>query len=92
MEPTIFFHTIWPTMSVIFVMPMTQWLKSKIPGDWPISSQLLSIVLNALVIYVAKEISGMEIPIEQLWPYVTGGVVASSTVHSLAKTKKKNFN
>jgi len=90
MQPEFFFNSIWPTLSVLFVVPVTQFLKSKIPGDWPISSQMISILLNTGTIYLAKEMSGMDVPFEELWPYISTGSVTSSLAHSMLKTKKKN--
>ncbi len=90
MEAEFFFNSIWPVSSVLIVVPLTQFLKSKIPGDWPVSSQLISILLNTGVIYLAKELSGMDVPFQELWPYISTGSVTSSLVHSMVKTKKKN--
>ncbi len=90
MDPSTFFNTLWPTISAIIVVPLTQWLKSKMPGDWPLQATGVSVVLNFLSIFLLNEALKIGMDLGQMMPYITGGFAVSTGAHSVWKSKKKN--
>lgn len=90
MDPTTFFNTLWPTISTVVIVPLTQWLKSKMPGDWPVRAITISALFNFLSIFLLNEALKMGMNLEQMIPYITGGFAVSTGAHSVWKSKKKN--
>jgi len=90
MSQEAFFNTLWPTISVALITPLVQWLKGKLPGDWPIQPTLLTFIFNFLSIYALTELFKIEISIGDMLPYVTAGFAVSTATHSIVKSKQKN--
>ncbi len=90
MDQATFFNTIWPAISAGLIVPLTNWLKSKMPGDWPIRSVTMVAIFNFLSIFLLNDAFEMGMNIEQMIPYFTGGFAVSTGAHSVWKTKTKN--
>jgi len=86
LDPNLFFNMVWPTLSALVVVPLTGWIKGLIPEDLPISSVLISVVLNLILILSARALLGMEMGVEMWWPYVIAGQAVSQVSHASMKT------
>ena len=86
-----FFYTIWPTVSTFLIVPLTTWLKGKMPGDWPLQASGITLVANVLSIYLLVNIMGLGYTFEQMWPFMVAGIAVSTTAHSALKTARKNI-
>ena len=91
MDATVFFNTLWPLISTGLIVPVTQWLKSKMPGDWPVQATLISAVLNFLTIILLNMALSMGLTLEAMIPYITAGFALSTAGHAGLKSMKKNF-
>jgi len=90
MDPSTFFNSLWPIVSAGLIMPLTQVIKAKIPADVPITSVFIVAVLNFISIWGLSNLFGLHIPIAEMIPYLTGGMVISSAAHATVKSVKKN--
>lgn len=90
MDSTTFFNILWPTIAA-FIAPLVMWVKAKLPGDWPIRTVLLSALFNGAALLALNELLEMNIPLAEMWPYITGMIVTSQAVHAAKKTAKKNI-
>jgi hypothetical protein len=90
MDASTFFNSLWPIVSAGLIVPLTQVIKSKIPADLPISSVFVVAVLNFISIWGLSHLFGLNIPIAEMVPYLTGGMVVSSATHAMVKSIKKN--
>ena len=79
-----------PFISTAFIVPFVGWLKKKIPGDLPISTDLISGVLSYLCVAGFNYVLGLG-----LIPEIVLGMSGvlwklNGTVHAAWKTKKKS--
>ncbi len=90
MGSTTFFNILWPTIAAA-IAPLVMWVKGKLPGDWPIRTMFLSALFNGVALLILNEVLKMNLPLAELWPYITGMIVTSQAVHTIKKTAVKNI-
>jgi len=90
MDAPTFFNALWPIVSAGLIVPLTRVIKSKIPADVPITSVFIVAALNFLSIWGLSKLFSLAIPIVDMIPYLTGGMVVSSATHAMVKSVKKN--
>jgi hypothetical protein len=82
------FIMVWGTVSVIVVW-LTQQIGRKLPGDIPVLSFAVSLVLNGAAVYGVAFFLGIPWDIAVFWPYITAMQVGSQATHALTKTADK---
>ena len=83
------FVMVWGTISVVVVW-LTQVIGRKLPGDVPVLSFAVSLVLNGLGVYATALFLGIPWDIGVFWPYITTMQVGSQGLHALVKTGTAN--
>ncbi|MCK5616854.1 hypothetical protein KAR91_84110, partial [Candidatus Pacearchaeota archaeon] len=85
MDSNTFFNILWPTIAAA-IAPLVMWVKRRLPGDWPIRTMFLSALFNGAALLILNELLKMNIPLAEMWPYITGMMITSQGIHSLKKT------
>ena len=84
------FTMIYAYISTAVIVPTIQWVKPKIPKDFPIGTDVISGILSLGVVYVLKSFLQPEMDIETMLFFALGLWKTNGTVHALVKTVKKN--
>lgn len=84
------FNMLWVLLSAGLIMPAVQWIKGKIPGDFPISTQMISAGLSFAVVYGLAKFFVPAMTTQMMLTYAMGTNLTAQTVHAVIKTKQKN--
>jgi len=79
----------WPVLSAALIVPIVDWLKGRLPDDWPIRSYAISLILSVLVAWGAAAIFAPETPLKDIILWVLGTQAAAQGIHAVKKTKDK---
>jgi len=86
MELNPLFLTVYGALQAGLVMPLVQWLKSKLPGTFPVQPVLYTAALSFGVAWLLSTWLQPGIPIEQIAAYALGGQFVSQTTHATVKS------
>lgn len=90
MEGFEFIATLWPALSGGLVMPITGWLKKKLPADLPIGTTAISLVLSTLFIMVIAWLFELTMAPKGIVVWVLTTNTFAQLIHSGKKTFDKN--
>jgi len=79
----------WPFLVGAFITPITQWLKLRLPGDWPITPVGISLILSVLLALVLAKILSVPATTADLVLWVLGMNVTAQVTHAAKKTVTK---
>ena len=79
---------LWPVVTGAFIVPITTWLKSKLPTDFPLQSNLISAALSIAIMALVKTYFIPEWTWEMTITFALGTQVVSQLTHSTKKQLK----
>lgn len=86
------FQLLWPIISAGLAIPLGQWIKSKLPTDFPLQSVFIIACLNLGIVTLLWRIFCPAVPFVQMIPYALGGQVLSQAGHATIKTVQNGKN
>lgn len=84
------FYILFGYFTTVLIIPVVNWIKKKIPKDFPISTDIISGIISFIVIYVLKIAFFPELDTMTMLLIALGLWKVNGTAHALAKTVKKN--
>ena len=85
-----FILALWPCLSGSFIVPVTAWIKGKIPMDLPLGGKGISVALSIVTVLVINWLASLELMPKEIALWVITTELVSGGAHSIWKTKKKN--
>ena len=85
------FELVWPVVVGSVISPVTTWIKSKLPQDFPVQAALISLVLSGLAAWGLSAIFAPEMTLQQVVSWALTVQVGSQLTHSIVKTRKESL-
>jgi hypothetical protein len=83
---------LWPVLSAGLTVPLAQWIKAKLPQDFPIQSVLVTVIVNMIVMVALWKIFAPAEPLSAILPLALGAQVLSQIGHAGYKSVQKPVN
>ena len=82
-------NLLFPIVTGSFIVPITTWLKSKIPVDFPLTAPAISGLLNLFAMWGLAQLFAPTMSFEAILAFALGGQFTSQFFHAGVKTKNK---
>jgi len=80
---------LYPLVSGSFIVPLTDWVKKKLPADFPLTAPAISGILNLGAMWCLAQLFAPTMSFEAIVAYALGGQFTSQVAHAGWKTTKK---
>lgn len=82
-------NILYPIVTGSFVVPLTSWLKKKLPTDFPLTAPAISGILNLGIMWGLAQLFAPSMSFEAVLAFALGGQFTSQVGHAGWKTTKK---
>ena len=78
---------LWPVVTGSLIIPVTNWLKMKIPNDFPVGSALISLALSIGSAYLLAQWFAPTSTWKDIITFALGTQVTAQVGHAIVKTQ-----
>lgn len=82
-------NAVWMVVVGGLIVPLVNWIKMKLPSDFPVQSVVISAILSFAAMYGLAQILQPDLPLMDIITYALGANFTAQVTHAGVKSAKK---